>query len=125
MVQHKVSPFSISRKHFAPEAKDEMLVMINYIKSAFEKILKDISWMDAKTKARAFTKLEAMNRFIAYPDAMADKDIVAEYHKGIVIDEDDYFGNKLRLGQWYSKFVYSRLREAVDKADWRDLGRRN
>ena len=44
----------------------EMLDMIGYLKSAFGKILEEIDWMDPTTKSRAYDKLEAMKRFIAY-----------------------------------------------------------
>ena len=85
-----------SQKHFRGEAKAEMLDMISYLKSAFRKILNDIDWMDPTTKSRAFDKLEAMKRFIAYPDELTDETVVGEYHAGLVIDEDDFFGNQAR-----------------------------
>lgn len=83
-----------SQKHFKGEAKVEMLDMISYLKSAFRKILNDIDWMDPTTKSRALDKLEAMKRFIAYPDELTDETVVEEYHAGLIINEDDFFGNQ-------------------------------
>ena len=129
-----------SQKHFRGEAKAEMLDMISYLKSAFSKILNDIDWMDPTTKSRAFDKLEAMKKFIAYPDELTDEAVVEEYHAGLIIDEDDFFGNQagqrqnshqkgteidlhtsqVRLTNWNRRYKHSRLRQRVDKADWRD-----
>ena len=82
-----------------PEAKVEMLDMISYLKSSFKKILKDIDWMDDTTKSKAFDKLEAMKRFIAYPDELTDEAVVEGYHSGLIIDEEDFFGNQAGI-QW-------------------------
>ena len=87
-------PFVIVQKHFRGEAKAQMLDMIGYLKSAFGKILEDIDWMDPTTKSRAYDKLEAMKRFIAYPDELTDESVVEGYHAGLVINEDDFFGNQ-------------------------------
>ena len=134
-------PFVIAQKHFREEAKAQMLDMIGYLKSAFGKILEDIDWMDPTTKSRAYDKLEAMKRFIAYPDELTDESVVEGYHAGLVIDEDDFFGNQVsqntiksserqsvkpnflsqvRLTNWNRQYTHSRLRQRVDKADWRD-----
>ncbi len=80
-------------KHFTPEAKEEMLVMIDYLKSAFKDIIGDITWMDGKTKDKAYQKLEKMRRFIAYPEALTDRTTVEDYYRDLTIDENDYFGN--------------------------------
>ena len=46
--------------------------------------------------------------------------LVTAYYAGVVIEEGDFYGNKLGLSTWNRKFRHSRLRERVDKADWRD-----
>ena len=46
--------------------------------------------------------------------------LVTAYYAGVVIDEGDFYGNKLGLSTWNRKFKHARLRERVDKADWRD-----
>lgn len=108
------------QKYFVPEAKIEMLNMIGNLKSAFNKILLDIQWMDTNTKSQAFRKMKAMNHFIAYPDELTQEDIVADFHTGISINEEDFYGNKLKLTKWSKRSKDSRLREQVDKTDWRD-----
>lgn len=85
------------REHFTPEAKSSMIDMIKYVRSGFEKVLKDIDWMDDVTKGRAEEKLRKMKQMIAYPEEMLDQTLVDDFHKDLVIKEDDYAGNILRL----------------------------
>ena len=108
------------QKYFVPEAKIEMLNMIDNLKSAFKKILEDIEWMDTNTKSQAFKKLKAMNYFIAYPDELTHEDKVEDFHSGLSINEEDFYGNKLQLTKWNKFSKDTRLREQVDKTDWRD-----
>ena len=46
--------------------------------------------------------------------------LVTSYYAGVVIEEGDFYGNKLGLSTWNREFKHARLRERVDKADWRD-----
>ena len=97
-----------------------MLDMISNIKSAFKKVVEEVNWMDPLTKSRALKKLEVMNNMIGYPDELTNEDIVTKHHAGLVIKEGDFYGNKLRLSSWNALVYHSRLRERVDKMDWRD-----
>ena len=74
--------------------------------------------MDDKTKARAEHKLNKMKERIAYPEEVLDKEIVEEYHKDLVITEDEYLENQIRMILWSRKRALSKLREKVDKEDW-------
>ena len=71
--------------------------MIDYLKSAFEKIVKDIDWMDELTKSRAFDKLKRMRSFIAYPEQLKNESVVTDYHSGLLVDAEDFFGNQESL----------------------------
>ena len=109
------------QQYFVPQARLEILEMIRNINSAFKKTLEDVDWMDKVTKGRALKKLDVMKNFIAYPDELTIEKVVAEHHSGIVVEEDDFYGNKLRMFTWDRQFKHSRLRERVDKTDWRDF----
>ena len=87
--------YLLPQKYFGPEAKAAMLDMIDYVKGAFRKILEDIDWMDDLTKERAFEKLRTMRRFIAYPEEMTQESVVTEYHSGVDVDEEDFYGNQV------------------------------
>ena len=108
------------KKYFGVEAKAAMVEMISYLRKAFGQIINDLDWMDDKTKEKARKKLTKMAQFIAYPDEMLDEYTVTQHHKGIIIKEDDYFGNVIRLEQWNRNFKYGRLYEKIDKKSWID-----
>ena len=108
------------KKYFKSEAKAKMIEMIDNIKSTFKKIVEEVNWMDQLTKSKALKKLQVMRNVIAYPDELTNEDIVTKHHSGLVIKEGDFYGNKLRLSTWNRLFKHSRLRENVDKMDWRD-----
>ena len=81
-------------------------------------ILKDLDWMDNKTKARAEEKLSKMKERIGYPEEVMDREVVEDYHKDLLITEDEYLNNQIRLIQWSRKRALSKLREPVDKDLW-------
>jgi predicted metalloendopeptidase len=76
--------------------------------------------MDDKTKARAEDKLNRMKERIGYPDEILSKDLVEDYHKDLVITEEDYLENQIRMILWSRKKALSKLREPVDKDLWTD-----
>lgn len=108
-----------AKKYFNKEAKEAMLEMTGYIRTAFkEDILENLDWMDDNTKKRARAKMEKMDQFIAYSDEFLLQDKVDGLHQGITILQDDYLGNTLNLIKFWRKFYYNRLREKVDPKSW-------
>ena len=107
------------KKYFKSDAKAEMIEMIKNIKSSFKKVVEEVSWMDQLTKSKALKKLKAMTNYIAYPEELTNEKIVTQHHSGLKIEEDDFYGNKLRISLWNRLFKHSLLREKVDKTDWR------
>jgi predicted metalloendopeptidase len=55
-------------KYFNKESMDDMRSLVNDLKQAFEQLLNENNWLDAKTKARAISKLKAMAVNIASPN---------------------------------------------------------
>jgi len=107
------------RTYFKPEAKQEMLNMISYIRGSFGKILDDLPWMDAETKVEAKKKLEKMDQYIAYPDEMINKEKVDGLHDGLKAN-GSYYDNILERDKFWSAFEYKRLRQKIDPKEWID-----
>ena len=108
------------KKHFPQEAKDQMLEMTNYLRKSFHGIIEDLDWMDDETKTKAQEKLNKMGQFIGYPEEILDEEIVEGFYEGLSMDESKYFDNLLSLARFRNEYYDSRLREPVDKNDWRD-----
>ena len=59
-------------KHFPPEAKERMLVLVGNLINAYEKSIKELEWMSDETKAEALDKLSKFAPKIGYPDKWRD-----------------------------------------------------
>ena len=78
-----------------------------------------ITWMDDKTRARAHQKLSAIKEYIAYPPEILDNDKLNELYKGLEIRRDSFFENGINISMWSTNYHWSKLREEVDKTDWK------
>ena len=59
-------------KYFPAKAKEEMILLIGYLKRSFAEHIKQASWMSQKTKDKALVKLEKMGVKVGYPDTWTD-----------------------------------------------------
>merc|ERR1711953_226386 len=106
-------------KHFQHEAKEDMLEMVSDIKQEFKRILDEVSWMDANTKARAHAKLESIKEYIGYPAEIMNNANLEDLYKGLEINNETYFLNGVSMSIWSTNYHWSKLRERVDKTDWK------
>ena len=60
------------QKHFAPEAKQRMNVLVENLKEAFAKRITTRDWMSEGTKKQALQKLGKFHTKIGYPDTWKD-----------------------------------------------------
>lgn len=108
------------RKYFKEDSKAAALDMVNRIKVEFGEILKTISWMDKTTRKSALVKLEKMSAHIGYPEElMFDKNII-DYYESVTLDENKYLESVLKLNVFASDRIFGKLREVVNKTDWKD-----
>lgn len=57
--------------------------MVSDIRAEFEEILKQVDWMDEKTRANAIDKARSMSTHIAYPDELLDDRKLEEFYEGV------------------------------------------
>ena len=69
------------KKHFKEEAKRAMDEMVRDIRGEMDVILKNIEWMDDKTRVRAREKLRTMKEYIGYPDELLQVHLLEEVYK--------------------------------------------
>ena len=75
--------------------------------------------MDGKTRQRAHKKLNAIKEYIAYPPEIMVNSNLEELYKGLQISRDSYFQNGINMSIWSTNYHWSKLREKVDKTDWK------
>ena len=99
-----------ARHIFDIEAKRQLEDMTDYVRKAFNEILQNIDWMDKDTKKEAFNKLEKMHQTLAYPEEFVDQDKIDGLYKGLIIKENDYFGNIMSLSIHLKKLKVLKLK---------------
>ena len=98
-------------KHFPPEAKKRMEELVDDLFAAYENRIAALDWMSPSTKRKAAQKLKALNRKIGYPDKWKS------YH-GLIIREDDYVGNIMRVTAYEHRRQMRKLGKPVDRGEW-------
>jgi endothelin-converting enzyme/putative endopeptidase len=98
-------------RHFPPESRDQMLVLVGYLRQAFDERLNELDWMDDETRAEALEKLAAFTPKIGYPDRWHD-------YSSVEIRPDDLIGNMDRLGEWYWQDQLAKLEEPARDWEW-------
>jgi len=107
------------KKHFKENAKNAMDQMVKDIRKEMEIILREIKWMDEATRSRAQDKLRTMKEYIGYPDELLQVNLLEELYQGLELGADTHFENGIEIGRWSTKYVWSKMREKVDKTDWK------
>lgn len=106
------------RKHFQEDAKRTALEMVNGIRKEFEKILKQVPWMDEETRAAALNKVHAMSTHIGYPDEIMNNQKIEEYYENLEIDPNNYLLSVLNMNVFGTDYAFNKLRKPVNKTDW-------
>lgn len=110
------------QKHFKEEAKSSMDEMVRDIRNEFENIINEVDWMDDKTKLRAKAKLGSMKEYIGYPDEILENWRLEELYEKLHIIPDKHFMNGIHMSIWATDYSWGKLREVVDKTDWKRHG---
>jgi endothelin-converting enzyme/putative endopeptidase len=98
-------------RHFPPEYKAQMEVLVEYLGLALRERLETLEWMDEETRVHAVDKFENFTPKIGFPDQWAD-------YSSIEIRPDDLFGNGERVSAWFRADSRARLRGPIREWEW-------
>ena len=98
-------------KHFPPEAKERMIVLVGNLINAYEKSIKELEWMGEETKAEALDKLYKFTPKVGYPDEWRD-------YSALDIEPDDLIGNMEGAAIAEYKRQLDRQGGPVDRSEW-------
>ncbi len=98
-------------RHFPPEAKKKMDLLVDDLFTAYEARIRSLDWMTPATKAKALRKLKSFNRKIGYPDKWKS-------YAGLSIRPDDYVGNIMRTTEFEHKRTMRKLGKPIDRTEW-------
>lgn len=98
-------------RHFPPEAKARMEILVGNLINAYEKSIKELDWMSDATKEEALRKLSKFTPKIGYPDEWRD-------YSALQIEADDLYGNIQRARLVNHQRNIDRQGAKVDRAEW-------
>jgi len=98
-------------RHFPPEAKARMDVLVANLVKAYEQSIKSLEWMSEETKQQALVKLAKFTPKIGYPNKWRD-------YSSLTIAGDDLVGNLVRSAEFEHAFQIGKLGKPIDRDEW-------
>ncbi|KAA3639315.1 MAG: M13 family peptidase [Proteobacteria bacterium] len=98
-------------KHFPPEAKQRMNVMIENLREAYGDSIRDLDWMSDATKEKALVKLAKFNPKVGYPDQWRD-------YSNLIIQGDNLVANLIESNRFLAHRNRSKLGQPIDRHEW-------
>ena len=98
-------------KYFPASSKAEVSAMVKDITAAFDRRIDSLVWMAPATKKEAKAKLKSLKVGVGYPDKWRS-------YAGLVVKNDDAFGNAQRAALFDSSEKIARLGQPVDRGEW-------
>ena len=98
-------------KYFPPEAKAKAEELVANLRRAYELDIPTLTWMSAKTKAKALEKLKLLSPHIGYPDKWLN-------YGPLKISPTTLLADVQRAGEFRWRRRTSHLDEPVDRTSW-------
>ncbi|MFC4349126.1 M13 family metallopeptidase [Kordiimonas lipolytica] len=99
------------KRHFPPEAKAEMVKLVENLRTAMGQRIDGLDWMGEETKKEAHAKLASFNPKIGYPNKWKDL-------SKIDIKEGDLFANAKAIDAFNYEDLLGRFKRKTDKDEW-------
>jgi putative endopeptidase len=96
---------------FGPQAKADMLRMVQDIKGAMQQDIDAAPWMSGETKKAAMVKLNKVVDRIGYPDTWRD-------YASVRVARDDALGNRERTLAFDRARTLAKIGQPVDRGEW-------
>jgi len=111
-----------AKVHFPASKKAIADEMVKNIRTEFKLMLDELDWMDDETRQRAHTKVDKMTSHIAYAKEILDDNLLNEFYKGLELNSNSYFLNKLNLRKFINGYYGKMFRLPIDKHSWMNHG---
>uniref|UniRef100_A0A182P744 Uncharacterized protein n=1 Tax=Anopheles epiroticus TaxID=199890 RepID=A0A182P744_9DIPT len=87
--------YAISSENFTQHTKPRVQDMLRYIRTAFEGLVRDTTWMDWPTKQSTLRKSQAMRSLIGFPDWILDHRQLELHYHGLTVNESTHLENMM------------------------------
>ncbi|XP_014208361.1 endothelin-converting enzyme homolog isoform X2 [Copidosoma floridanum] len=106
------------REVFHGKSKPMAEEMINEIRTAFTKNLKNLDWMDGETRKSAEEKANAITDMIGFPNFILNPGELDERYDDLEIKQGEYFFNNIRVNKYNLVKNLEKLNQPVNKTTW-------
>lgn len=106
------------RKYFNAESKAVAAGLVDEVREALKKILRELPWMDNQTRNAAIRKANTMNSFVAYPDGTDDEVELENYYNGFEMETNNFFKNILHVMRFNKDKEYRKLHHPINEGRW-------
>lgn len=109
------------REYFDNRSRNAVIDILQNIIKEFKEVLKDVEWMDAKTKQVAVEKIDNLNYFVGFAEELGNLTLLTEYYKEMNLnDESTFFDLTLEISKFSVNEIFNLLYEkTVKRSDWR------
>ena len=66
-----------------------------------------------------WAKLQSIKDYIGFPKEIFNDTLIEDLYDGIEVSNDTFYQNSINMGKWSVKYAWSKLREKIDKTDWK------
>ena len=98
-------------KHFSPEAKERMTIMVKNLLKAYSESIKKLDWMSENTKKEALAKVDKFMIKIGYPDKWRD-------YSALKVSKNDLYKNAENATEFEYNRMVAKLGKPVDRTEW-------
>ncbi len=98
-------------RHFPPQAKDSMDVLVANLVEAYRQSIEALDWMSEETRLKALDKLSKFTPKIGFPEKWRD-------YSELVIEPDDLFGNVRRSNLFDLNRELGKIGQPLDRDEW-------
>lgn len=98
-------------RHFPPQAKDRMKILVDNLLKAYKLSIQELEWMGDSTRFEALDKLSKFNTKIGYPDKWKD-------YSDVKIGPNNLYDNIRSSNYAEHKRQLEKLGGPIDKSEW-------
>ncbi len=98
-------------RHFPPQAKERMDVLVANLIEAYRQSITDLDWMGPQTRRRALDKLSKFTPKIGYPDCWRD-------YSALSIDPADLMANVRAAHEFELRRELRKIGKPIDRGEW-------
>ena len=98
-------------RHFPPQAKAEMDVLVANLIEAYRQSITELEWMSPATRERALEKLDRFTPKIGHPEVWRD-------YTGLTVSADDLLGNAAAASVFEHDRQMRKIGRPIDRDEW-------